>query len=88
MLDDFIFLIDDKMKKSLDVLKFEFSKLVVNKINVNLIRSIFIIIDNNKFCLDNISVINIENNIIFIKPFDKQHLQIIYNEIIKLNFLY
>lgn len=85
MLNDFLVNMEDKLKKSIDMLKIEFSKIVLNKINVNLIRSIFILHNGNKLFLDTISIINIEHgNVLLIKPFDKQHLNLICNEIIKL----
>jgi len=85
MLSDFLVLMEDKLKKSVEVLKIEFSKLVLNKINFNLIRSLFIIYNGNKLFLDNISVITVESgNVLLIKPFEKQHINVICNEIIKL----
>lgn len=84
-LNDFSLFMEDKLKKSVDVLKVEFSKMVLNKINFNLIRSLFIIYNGNKLFLDNISVITVElGNVLFIKPFEKQHINLICNEIIKL----
>lgn len=85
MLNSFLVNMEDKLKKSIDILKIEYSKIILNKINVNLIRSIFILHNGNRLFLDNISVISIEHgNTLFIKPFDKQHISLISNEIIKL----
>lgn len=86
MLDDFLKLADDKIKKSVDVLKNEFSKIAINKVNINLIRSLSIIFNNEKLFLDQISVISIESgNVVFIKPFDKRYISLICNALIKLN---
>lgn len=85
MLNDFLIIFEDKLKKSVDILNIEFSKIVLNKVNVNLIRALFIIHNGSKFFLDQISVITVESgNVVFIKPFEKQHVQLICNEIIKL----
>jgi ribosome recycling factor len=85
MLDNFLILMEDKLKKNIELLKVEFSKLVLNKFNVNLIRSLFIIYDGDKLFLDHISTITVESgSVVFIKPFEKKYLQLICNEIIKL----
>lgn len=85
MLSDFLVLMEDKLKKSVEVLKIEFSKLVLNKINFGLIRSLPIIYNGTKLFLDNISVITVESgNVLLIKAFEKQHINAICNEIIKL----
>ncbi len=85
MLVSFLVNMEDKLKKSIDILKIDFSKIVLNKINISLIRSIFILHNGNKLFLDHISVISIEHgNTVLIKPFDKHHINLICNEIIKL----
>jgi ribosome recycling factor len=76
----------DKSDKSLLHLKSEFTKILLNKPNINLLKSIKIIYYNIVYTLDQISVINVEKgNVIIVKPFDKQNIPKICNEIIKLN---
>ncbi len=85
MLNKFLVNAEDKLKKSLDILKLEFSKLTLNKVNVGLIKTLPVFINNDKFFLEHISVISIESgNIVFVKPFDKHCITNICNEIIKL----
>lgn len=85
MLNDFFALMEDKLKKSVELLKIEFSKMVLNKVNFNLVRSLFIIHNGDKLFFDNISVMTVESgNILFIKPFEKNHINLMCNEIIKL----
>lgn len=85
MLNDFFVLMEDKLKKSVEILKIEFSKMVLNKVNFNLVRSLFIIYNGDKLFFDTISVMTVESgNILFIKPFEKNHTNLICNEIIKL----
>lgn len=86
MLDNYLINIEDKIKKSIDVLKFEFSKIVINRVNVSLIRSLYFLYNNEKFFFDQVSVITVESvNTVFIKPFDKQYISLMCSEIIKLN---
>jgi ribosome recycling factor len=86
MLNSFLFDLETKLDKSVDILKNEFSKILVNKINVNLIKSLPIFFHNEKMFLEHISVITVESgNILLIKPFDKSYINIICNEILKLN---
>lgn len=85
MLKNFLIKIDDKLGKSIDALKTEFSKLILNKLNVNLIRALYIIYDNEKLFFDQICVISIDSgNCFLIKPFDKKYIPFICTEIIKL----
>ncbi|CAB3976459.1 ribosome-recycling factor [Candidatus Azoamicus ciliaticola] len=85
MLNDFFALMEDKLKKSIELLKIEFSKMVLNKVNFNLVRALFIIYNGDKLFFDDISVMTIESgNILFIKPFEKNHINLMCNEIIKL----
>lgn len=86
MLDKFLLDIEIKMNKSIDSLKNDFSKIIVNKVNSNLIKSLFISINNDKVPLEHISVISIESgNIVLVKPFDKHQTSIICSELVKLN---
>lgn len=85
MLNDFFALMEDKLKKNIELLKIEFSKMVLNKVNFNLVRALFIIYNGDKLSFDNISVMTIESgNILFIKPFEKNHINVMCNEIVKL----
>lgn len=86
LLNNFLNDTEKKLNKTLDVLKLEFSKIVVNKANIGLIKSININCYNEKYNLEQISTITVESNtIIYIKPFDKQYITVICNEIVKLN---
>lgn len=76
---------EDKLKKSLASLKTEFSKLVLNKANLKLLDDVFIVYYDEKYRLDQLSVIMIETpGIVSIKPFDKKILSVICKEIIDL----
>lgn len=85
MLGNFLIITEDKLKKSLDVLRLEFSKITLNKVNVGLIKTLSVVIDNDKFFLEHIAVISVDaGNIVLVKPFDKHCIPNICNEIIKL----
>ncbi len=79
----------ETLEKELDLtlmaFKKELSKYSLNKVNTTIFEDIKIVYFGETYKLNQISVINIENQIIVIKPFDKNNIIPIYNEIIKLN---
>jgi len=86
MFKEIVFFTEDKLKKSIVTLKNEFSKLVLNKANIKLLEGISIIYYGEKYNLDQISVIMLENNnTASIKPFDKKNLPVICKAIVDLN---
>lgn len=84
MLDTFFKDSENKIKKSIDFLRLEYSKLLLSSINVNVIKSLSINYNNEKFFLYNISVISLEQGVLFIKPFEKKLISVICTEIVKL----
>ncbi|HIH2762324.1 MAG TPA: ribosome-recycling factor [Candidatus Azoamicus sp.] len=86
MLNDIITEIEDKIKKTIDTLKIEFSKISTNKTNINLLNDIKIKYYDEIYKLNQISVITIEDgSSIIIKPFDKKNITSISKEIVDLN---
>ena len=79
----------ESLKKELEsvILNFkkELLKYSLNKINISILEDIKINYIGSIYKLNQISVINIENQNILIKPFDKSIANNICNEIIKLN---
>jgi len=86
MLDDLFNFTEDKLKKTVINMKNDFSKLVLNKVNLSLLDQVNIPYYGDKYPLSQVAVILVENaNSISIKPFDKKNISIIYKEIINLN---
>ncbi len=77
--------IENDLDSILNSFKKELNKYSLNKINISLISDIKINYFNAIYKINQISSINIENQILIIKPFDKAMIQIICNEINKLN---
>ena len=85
MLNKILETLEKELDLTLMVFKKELSKYSLNKVNTTILEDIKIVYFGETYKLNQLSVINIENQIIFIKPFDKNNLIPIYNEIIKLN---
>ncbi|HFL8819501.1 MAG TPA: ribosome-recycling factor [Candidatus Azoamicus sp. OHIO2] len=85
MLNKHLEFLKQDLNIAITAFKKELQKYSLNKINISVIEDITISYYNSYHKLDQISNIIIDNNTVNIKPFDKNILQTIYNEIIKLN---
>lgn len=86
MLENILSETEKKMIKSIESLKLDYSKITLNRVNINLLSDIKIKYYDENYTLNQISVINIENNnSITIKPFDKKNIPVISKEIVNLN---
>ena len=86
MLDELFNTTEDKLKKTILNMKSDFSKLVLNKVNLSLLDDIKISYYGDKYPLPQLAILLVENaNSLSIKPFDKKNLTIIHKEIINLN---
>lgn len=86
MTNDFKKKINEELLKILNNFKKEMQKYTLNKTNISFLEDIKINYYNSTYKINQIANINIENNNIFIKPFDTELINKIFNEINKSNF--
>ena len=86
MLKEILNDIEKKLEKSIEALKIDFSKISINKVNVNLLNDIKIKYYNDNYTLKQLSIMTLEGvNSITIKPFDKKNITAISKAIVDLN---
>lgn len=74
-----------EIKNTINLFKKESEKYSLNKINTNILENLKINYYNTSYKLSQISVLNIDNQTVIIKPFDSNIIPTICNEIHKLN---
>lgn len=85
MIKDILIETEEKMIKSLETFKTDYSKISLSKANISLLSDIKVKYYGENYTIEQISVINIENsNSIIIKPFDKKNVPFISKAIINL----